>query len=278
MDCNHYKDFMRLLPLAAFAAAACLFAAPALACDTVLPPEQRDIDAPGTYCLAANRENPIRINASDVELDCRGRSLTHRQDEPWANEGVHLRGGSRAVVRNCRLVGWNLAMSVEDYSDAQLLNNTIVADGQAISARGPDRPEGGGLRLTGNRIFYYQAQTGAERAIDINHSPKPVLTNNLVAGFRGYTAIHLNRAADAQLTGNQLLDLNEGGGIAVDMRESPRARLVHNTVMLRRGVNAKGLAGASDATCIENVFVNVVDAGFEPCSVRRHNLHQISND
>ncbi|QQQ03589.1 NosD domain-containing protein [Lysobacter enzymogenes] len=269
---------MRLLPLAAFAAAACLFAAPALACDTVLPPEQRDIDAPGKYCLAANRENPIRINASDVELDCRGRTLTHRDDEPWVNEGVHLRGGSRVLVRNCRLVGWTLSMVVDQYADAQLLNNTVLANGPAISVHGSDRAEGDGLKLTGNRIFYYDARDGAEWAITINHSPKPVLTNNLVAGFRGYSAIMLNRAADAQLTGNQLLDLNEGGAAAVRMEQSPRARLVHNTVMLRRGVSAKGLVGASDATCIENVFVNVVDSGFELCSVRRHNVDQINND
>lgn len=269
---------MRFVSLTALAAAAYLFAAPVAACDTVLAPDQRDIDAPGKYCLAANREAPIRINASDVELDCRGRTLSHREDEPWLNEGVHLRNGSRAVVRNCRLTGWSLALVVDQYTDAQLLNNTIVAGGRAISVYGTDRPGGDGLSLTGNRIYYYDAHTGSEEAIAINHSPKPTLTNNLVAGFRGYNTIMLNRSADAQLTGNQLLDMNEGGSAAVRMEQSPRARLVHNTAMLRRGVSARGLVGAVDATCIENVFINTVHSGFEQCVVRRHNVEQINND
>lgn len=269
---------MRLFVSVALAATAYCFAAPALACDTVLAPDLRYIDAPGKYCLAANREESIVINASDVELDCRGRTLTRRTDQPSASEGILLRYGARATVRNCRLVGWNQSMVVDRYPDAQLLNNTIVADGPAITVYGTGRPEGDGLKLIGNRISYYDARNGSDRAIEVSESHKAALTNNLLAGFRGGDAILLQRAADAQLTGNQLLDLNEGGGVAVRMRESPRARLVHNTVMLRRGVAGRGLVGAVDATCIENTFINVVHAGFEQCVAWRHNLNQINND
>lgn len=248
------------------------------ACDSVLAPQVREINAPGSYCLSANRSAPIAIHADNVELDCRGRSIVHPIDEPSWNQGLHVVGGSDIIVRNCRFEGWNQSLLIDQSRNVQALNNSFIPEGTAITVYGGDHPEGDGLKLVGNRIFYYDSQQGAETAINLNHSPRPVLTNNLVAGFRGFAAVSLNRSPEAQLTGNQLLDLNEGGSAAFDLLYSPRPRLAHNTVMLRRGVNAHGLRGASEATCIENVFINAVHSGLESCVVSRYNLDRLSND
>lgn len=269
---------MRIFMRAGLALAGLICAGNALACDTVLDPRQRFIEEPGKYCLDADRDRPIAILADNVELDCRGHALTWTPEVNNEGVGVHLRRGDNAIVRNCRLVGWGFGILVSERTHAQVLNNTIHADGVGIQATGSEKPEGEDLRVIGNRIFYYGSRSGSEEAISINHSFKPVLTNNLVAGFRGRSAILLNRAADAQLTGNQLLDLNEGGAAAVRMQDSPRVRLVHNTAMLRRGVDGRGLVGAVDATCIENVFISTPAAGFEACSIRRYNVEQINND
>ncbi|MGH8082567.1 MAG: NosD domain-containing protein [Lysobacter sp.] len=269
---------MRMLLLAGSAIASLCFS-PAIraACEHILAPPLREISTPGSYCLDANRDQPIVIRANDVDLDCRGRTLTHRDDEPWANYGVHVDRVSNVTVRNCRLQGWNTSIALDRPTNVELINNTIDADGPAIGVFGDDRPDGA-VRLTGNRIFYYNARNGADTAISVNHTPQPVLTNNIVAGFRGSTSVYLNRSPDAQLTGNQFLDLNEGGAAAVRIEQSPRARLVHNTVMLRRGVDGRGLVDADEATCIENVFINTVHSGLERCVVRRYNVEQISND
>ncbi|MET4727232.1 hypothetical protein ABIE09_001026 [Lysobacter enzymogenes] len=271
---------MRIFMRTGLALAGLIGAGSALACDTVLDPQQRFIDQPGKYCLSADRDEPIAILADNVELDCRGRTLTWTPGNGNDGIGVHLRRGDKAIVRNCRLQGWSYGILVSERGNAQVLNNTVVDGGVGIAVQGSDRPEDENAQLIGNRIFYYgQGQGhGADSAIAVQHAAKPVLTNNLIAGFRGGSAILLDRAADAQLTGNQLLDLNEGGSAAVRMEYSPRTRLVHNTAMLRRGVNARGLVGAVDATCIENVFINTVEAGFEQCSVRRYNVAQINND
>jgi len=272
------RIFMRSSLAFGLALTGLFVAAPALACDTVLEPDQRFIDRPGKYCLGADRNQPIAILADEVELDCRGRTLTWTPGDGNDGIGVHLRRGDKATVRNCRLQGWSYGILVSERGNAQVLNNTVVDGGVGIAVQGNDRPEDENARLIGNRIFYYGPGRGADSAIAVQHAAKPVLTNNLIAGFRGASAILLDRAADAQLTGNQLLDLNEGGSAAVRMEYSPRARLVHNTAMLRRGVDGRGLVGAVDATCIENVFINTVVSGFELCSVRRYNLEQINND
>ncbi len=269
---------MRIFMRTGLALACLIGAGSALACDTVLDPQQRFIDQPGKYCLNADRNQPIAILADDVELDCRGRTLSWTPNDGNDGVGVHLRRGDKAVVRNCRLQGWSYGILVSERGNAQVLNNTVVDGGVGIAVHGSERPEDENARLIGNRIFYYGQGQGADSAIAVQHAAKPVLTNNLVAGFRGWSAILLDRAPDAQLTGNQLLDLNEGGSAAVRMEQSPRARLVHNTAMLRRGIDGRGLVGAVDATCIENVFINTVAPGFQQCSVRRYNLEQINND
>ncbi|QWP75201.1 right-handed parallel beta-helix repeat-containing protein [Lysobacter sp. K5869] len=269
---------MRIILRTGLALAGLIAAGSAFACDTVLDPQQRFIDRPGKYCLNANRDQPIAILADDVELDCRGRTLTWKPNDGNDGVGLHLRRGDKAIVRNCRLQGWSYGILVSERGNAQVLNNTVYANGVGIAVHGSERPEDENARLIGNRVFYYTQGNGADAAIEVQHAAKPVLTNNLIAGFRGRSAILLDRAPDAQLTGNQMLDLNEGGSEAVRMEYSPRAKLVHNTAMLRRGVNGRGLVGAQDATCIENVFINTVESGFQSCSVRRYNVEQIVND
>lgn len=270
---------MRILSFSGLAVVGLMFSPAALAaCETVLAPQVREINAPGAYCLSANRNEPIVIRADNVELDCRGRSIARTAHSSSGDHGVHLARGNNVTVRNCRFEGWNFSLLAEQFENVQILNNSFLPEGIAITLHGSDRPEGDGAKLIGNRIFYYQSQQGAEHAIGVWHSPRAVLTNNLVAGFRGFAAVRLDRSPDAQLTGNQLLDLNEGGASAFDLLYSPRARFVHNTVMLRRGVDGRGLRGATDATCIENVFINAVHSGLESCVVSRHNLDQLSND
>ncbi|MGO4260908.1 right-handed parallel beta-helix repeat-containing protein [Lysobacter sp. TAB13] len=268
-----------MLPFAGLALSGLFFSHSALAaCDTVLAPDARYIEAPGSYCLNADRARQIVISADNVELDCRGRTVSLPADQV-ENHGVHVRRGNNVIIRNCRLEHWPVALQVEEFSNVQILNNTIVEPaGMAINVFGGDRPEGDGLRVIGNRTIYYDAVNSSDDAIAIWHSPRPVLTNNVVVGFQGRASIRLERSPDAQLTGNQLLDLHEGGATSILLNESPRAQLVHNTIMLRHGVNARAVQGAIDATCIENVFINTVYSGLESCAVRRYNVERINND
>jgi hypothetical protein len=68
MDIHPERELMRMLPLAGLALSGLFFSHSALAaCDTVLAPDLRYIEAPGSYCLNADRARQIIISADNVE-------------------------------------------------------------------------------------------------------------------------------------------------------------------------------------------------------------------
>lgn len=158
---------MRILPFAGLALSGLLLSHTVhAACDTVLSPQVRSIESAGNYCLAANRSAPIEVRSDNVEIDCRGRTLSRPLDPSGSGTGVLLRGNN-LTVRNCRFEGWQFSVLAEQFLNVQILNNTFIPEGPAITVYGGDRPEGDGLRVIGNRVLFYGSQNGAEQAIGV---------------------------------------------------------------------------------------------------------------
>ncbi|RDZ28409.1 right-handed parallel beta-helix repeat-containing protein [Lysobacter silvisoli] len=269
---------MRFVPTLGLALSGLLCAHAALACDTVLAATDSVIDVPGKYCLNANRDHAVVIRSSNVELDCKTRTIS-RTDSYDGHIGIEVEEASNVVVRNCRIDGYPVGIQMQVQLDGQLINNTVINAGRPITVNGNRDPQNLGTRLTGNRIVGYlqndHDMPAWTPAIEVANLPKVQLINNVVVGYRGTRGALLENSPEAQLTGNQFLDFLAEGDDVIYLRDSPRGRLVHNTVAMDY-VRARAAIGSNtaDHTCVENIVINAMGGGFEACSVARYNVVQ----
>lgn len=270
---------MHLIQTAGLALLGLVCSNAALACDTVLAATTTTIDSAGHYCLNASRDLPIRITASNVELDCKGRTVSLRSGSQDDHTGIAVELSDKVTVRNCRIDGYRngIAMTVERSAD--LVNNTILhAKEFAISINGSRDPGPPGIRLIGNRVIGYwrgdDEYSVWTPAFDIWNAPGVQLTNNVVVGYRGARGVLLKRSPDARLTGNQFLDFTVEASGVISLDESPRARLVHNTVAMDQIRAREAMySNTADHTCVENIAINTQGWG-EGCAVSRYNVEQ----
>lgn len=268
---------MRLIAVTGLALSGLMLSGSALACETVLDPQQVQVFHPGKYCLSANRSLPIEIQGSDIELDCRSRSLIAPPGGGASPAGIRAHGDN-LIVRNCRVDGFERGIELDARGASQLVNNTVLRARQApLLVHGRHDPLATPIRVTGNRIFgYYDTEPswGSHAAVQVIGLNRAILSNNVVAGFRdGRRGLWLADAPDTQLIGNQFLDF-AGVDRMIQFDRSPRARVVHNTIMQSEPGLPHGMTGAVDATCVENVFVNTQRSGFSECAVTRHNVER----
>ncbi|MGO4260907.1 hypothetical protein [Lysobacter sp. TAB13] len=276
---------MRLIPIAGLALTGLMLSANALACDTILEPTRVAINGPGKYCLSANRSLPIEIFGSDVELDCRSRTLTNPAVNGGpgggAPYGIRVNPGTKVTVRNCRVDGFPIGIDMAAQSGGQLLNNTVLrAQDTPIMFHGQGNngdPLAEPNRIVGNRIVGY-VNNGSQPpnwgpAMRLIGLSRGVISSNVIAGYSGQTGLELMESPDAQLISNQFLDFHAVNRM-IRLEQSPRVRVVHNTIMSREPNVAQGISGATDATCIENVFINTQRSGFSECAVTRYNVEQ----
>lgn len=270
---------MRLIPFAGLTLSGLLCCGAATACDTVLTPDVSTIDASGNYCLNANRDRPIRITASQVELDCKGRTVSRRADLQGEHVGIAVELSNGVTIRNCRVDGYRSGITMTVERDAQLINNTILHSYEiAIGINGSRQPGPPGIRLTGNRVIgYWRGDDDYSvwtPAFDIWNAPGVQLVNNVVVGYRGARGVLLTRSPDAQLTGNQFLDFTVEASGVIALHESPRARLVHNTVAMDQVRAREAMySDTADHTCVENIAINTQGWG-SGCAVSRYNIEQ----
>lgn len=271
---------MRLIPIASLALTGLMLSSNAFACDTILGPSQISINSPGKYCLSANRGLPIEVNGSDIELDCRGRTLASGGPVGGgAQVGIRVNFSGKVIVRNCRIDGFPIGIDANTQSGLQLLNNTVLrSQDTPIAVHGGfNDPQVEPARIVGNRVIGYGTNGGSQPnfgpALRLVGLARAVISSNVVAGYNGPTALELFDSPDAQLTSNQFLDA-QGVNRMIRLEQSPRARVVHNTIMSRNPTVAEGLSGSTDATCVENVFINTVRSGFSDCVVTRYNVEQ----
>lgn len=269
---------MRSIPFTGLALAGLLLSPSAFACDSFVGAQQISVHGPGKHCLSANRSLPIEISGSDIELDCRTRSITNPTPDSGPAVGIRVNPGSKVVVRNCRVEGFLIGIDMAVQSESQLLNNTVLgARDHPIMVHGGNDPHGEPSRIVGNRVIGYPNGNSPSPswgpAVRVSGLGRAVISNNVVAGFSGPTGLELFDSPDAQLLSNQFLDFHQAGQM-IRLQHSPRARIVHNTIMSREPSVAQGLSGASGATCVENVFINTIQPGFSECAVTRHNVVQ----
>ncbi|MEI2455428.1 right-handed parallel beta-helix repeat-containing protein [Lysobacter firmicutimachus] len=268
---------MRIIAITGLALSGLMFSASAFACENVLDPQQVQVYHPGKYCLSANRILPIEIQGSNIELDCRSRSVIAPPGAGAGPAGIRAHG-ENVIVRNCRVDGFDHGIELDARGASQLVNNTVVRAKQApLLVHGNRDPYAEPIRITGNRVFGYfdvEPAWSQQPAIQVIGLNRAILSNNVVAGFRGgRSGLMLVDAPDTQLIGNQFLDF-EGSDRMIRLEQSPRARVVHNTIMQRDPSVLQGIAGAVDATCVENVFINTQRSGFSECAVTRHNVER----
>ncbi|UHQ21320.1 hypothetical protein LVB77_11525 [Lysobacter sp. 5GHs7-4] len=270
---------MRFMPYLGLALFGLGFSTAASACDTVLTPDVNTIAASGSYCLNASRDRPIRIVASNVELDCKGRTVSRRTDAQGEHIGIEVEPGNGVTVRNCRVDGYRSGILLTAERDAQLINNTILrATEIAITVNGSRIPGPPGIRLTGNRVIGYWRGNDEYSvwtpAFDISNAPGVQMVNNVVVGYRGARGVVLAHSPDAQLTGNQFLDFTAEASGVISLTDSPRARLVHNTVAMDQVRAREAMySDTADHTCVENIAINTQGWG-AGCAVSRYNIEQ----
>ncbi len=237
------------------------------------------IDAPGYYCLKDNLGTSliggaIGVEASNVTVDCRGRSLAYATPE---NDAFAITGGGfgpvqDVTVRNCKIVDFASGIVFGPGSQRiQILNNDIVGaryDGIVLWASDS--------RVAGNRVLNGRHATGLDYSRNITvtafqpgtPSTGNQIVNNLIAGASGngrIWGIRLDLTNDALVSNNEIVDLQpNAGGFAMAIQvDGTGAEVINNTMTSRAGVQF-GISG-SPALCTRNIAIGLSNDGFAGC-------------
>lgn len=265
---------------AALSGLAALVAAPAAQADTsnckVITTLPYVAAAPGHYCLASNLVHAgtgpqaIRINASDVVLDCNGYSID--QTGTPATAGVYLTGRADVVIRNCTLRNFERGLFVLGGAPRsrriELIGNTIVGarlvgiqaelrDGVVLDNRIIDTTGSRAVRLTadgeglllfeGNAIRGVTGAGAAAYGLTIEGAGRAVVAANSIAA--------VGTSANTTAYGVRILT-------AASVAPSP-AIIEDNTLSAPGGLSNVPLSRASTTArsrCVGNTIVGVKNA------------------
>jgi nitrous oxidase accessory protein NosD len=243
------------------------------------------ITAPGYYCLKQNIATNLvggafTIDASDVTLDCRGRSVTHTDPN---NESTGLGGGGmtpvqNVTVRGCRFIGFGTGIVFTPGSEhIEILSNDVIKYRYDAIVMWTNH-----TRIAGNNVLSgYNTDFYVMHGIVAAASDDVVIANNVVSGAQGAQwvwGIALQNATNVLVNNNQVVDLRpaDGGyavGIIVDGGSAATARVVSN-VMMSRIPMSFGIDASTGATCTRNIGIGLERSGFDTCTVNVANIEQ----
>jgi hypothetical protein len=247
-----------------------------------------DITSPGRYCLAADQVTPsfygIRINASDVELDCAGHAITPTTRSA-GSDGVSSDWGLKNIaVKNCTIKDFDRGIRVGyEGSNVTIWNNHV--DGSISSGI---EAWGNGTRVVGNRVtntynapgqlangihlLPFNPSTSATGQVAMNNVVAEIGSDTTVAGFI------VSGSSAPQLVNNQVIDLQGIGNVFgiwlsdfAQGASTTNATLINNT-MVSRLPNAIAVYFGVPATCYGNTIVGFGSGALDACVTKRDNI------
>lgn len=238
-----------------------------------------DITAPGRYCYAANLVSPsfygVRIEASDVELDCRGFSTTTSMGRTGGTDGISVINGARhATIQNCKVIGFDRGITAFAGSTyARIANNHVDASlSTGIGAWGNY------AQITGNRVSNTHPEDPTQQAEGIVLLPTSpeiaargqVVTNNVVVNTYGGSlaaGIHVLGSTSPLISGNSIMELSTtSGGIAIGLwlgnwaqgANTTGARITGNQTMSRNTMFYDVLQSGPMVRCDGNIIIGTL--------------------
>lgn len=267
------------------------------------------ISNPGIYVLGQDlaleypNHTAVRILASDVTLDCQGKSLRPASRDD-GNEGVFIQAAlTGVIVTNCVIEDFTFGIrGGAGGTGLQALNNDIRNTGIGIYLAGND------TLIAGNRIVAMDYFLGPpDRGIGIllssfdGTSDQPstgaVIQDNVIVGIAGSQqaiGIEVVGSQGAKLLGNKILDLSVTGPDAmvhgISLRASYRWPKPPGQDVLTTGTIMRGnelmirqhplntFAYATDgialeaAECVGNLSIGFATPAFAGCLVASKNI------
>lgn len=245
-----------------------------------------NITAPGYYCLKQNISTDliggaIEIQANDVTLDCKGRSITHTSP---TNEATGIGGGGfgpihDVTVRSCKVVNFSTGIVFSPGAERiEIINNDVLQsalDGIVIWANNS--------RIVGNNLLNANDRIGLGFVRNITatafepgvRSTGNVITNNVIAGSSGAGSIwgiRVDMAVDVTVNNNQIVDLRpnaNGFAHSISIDASSSARVISNVMMSREG-NVVGVV-AGNSLCTRNIAIGLANDGYMWCTTSVNN-------
>ncbi|KAF1718055.1 hypothetical protein CSC74_03930 [Pseudoxanthomonas yeongjuensis] len=282
---------------------------PARVAAAIVPNQTLTISNPGTYVLDQDLvlEGPyhtaVRILASDVTIDCQGKSL-RPASRAEGNEGVFIQAAlTGVIVTNCVIEDFTFGIrGGVGGTGLQALNNDIRNTGIGIHLAG------NGTLIAGNRIVAMDYFLGPpDRGIGIllssfdGTSDQPstgaVIQDNVIVGIAGSQqaiGIEVVGSQEAKLLGNKILDLRVTGPDAMVHGISLRAlyrwpkppgqdvlttgTIIQGNELMIRQHPLNTFAYATDgialeaAECVGNLSIGFATPAFAGCLVASENI------
>ena len=212
------------------------------------------IRASGRYCYASDLVSSsfygVRIEANDVDLDCRGFSTATSMGRTGGTNGISVIGGSHhATIKNCKVSGFDLGITAFAGSTyGRILNNHVDSSlSIGIGAWGDF------AHVTGNRVSNTHPEDSTQHATGISLYPVSpeiaaqgqVVANNVVVntyGGSGAIGIYVSGSAAPVIRGNSIIELRPAdGGFSFGLwlanwaqgANTTGARIIGNQIMSR---------------------------------------------
>lgn len=246
------------------------------------------ISAPGTYCLvndldtSQNGGGAIVINASNVRLDCNGRTIRNKNS---ANSDVGIASGGRngVSIENCGIDGFEEGIHFDVRSNSVSIRNNTVRNARTYGIL----TWGNSIEITGNSVIdtkYVSASRNYNQAIVASaYSPgvlsrDVVIRGNRVLGLSGTAqmqAIRVEYSTAPVIEGNhvgRLLPASTGYGFGIFTSATSRAVIKDNILTGSPSYPLSGIQSDATAICTGNVINGYRTSGIETCGLSGGNF------
>lgn len=247
------------------------------------------ISAPGRYCYGADLSTSsfsgVRIEASDVTLDCAGFRTTSSLPRSGGSDGIYTAGEVRNVtIRNCRVGGFDRGITAfAGAVGTRILDNHVdAAQTMGIGAWGD------GAQVIGNRVTNTHPAEPGQYANGISLLPvapetparNQVVARNVVVNVYGSaqtTGIVVSGSTAPKIVGNTILSLRpDEGGHAIGLwlsgwaqgARTTSATVADNQLMTRPSASYTDFAAEtieSATSCTGNVTIGVSASNLWSC-------------
>jgi len=231
------------------------------ACGTVL-------DTPGetyrvTSDIAPCGKTALRINASDITLDCRGFSLTNAGANDSA-QGIRVLSVEGVTVANCSISGYQTGIDISSSAnDTTIHNNTLFniteVAGTPIGIGGAETAQN--VNITYNNVtnvFESGGDGGIGMSLGSDSASNFFIAHNTVSGIE-QPGIAIN-AVNSTIYNNTLFNNSFVGGnhgaLEVTIRDNV---LVHSNLMFNnsdQGAELTSSGGSNNFTFRDNIINN----------------------
>jgi len=236
------------------------------------------VAGPGAYCLgnalSANTTSGffVKIDADDVQLDCRGHSLHNANTSTNGNAyAIQLTNHRNVRIRNC-LISGGFAAGIYVYQDNGMANqnSSIDISGNAVSGTYwyGIFAYGTGISIRDNRIDDIGGRASFAMGIRVggsNVSGEPrffVVDGNAISGVdspgNNAYGIYANNADGSVITDNAIAGMRTHNGsydaVGVSLLLAENTRITGNTITGTPAVEDIGIVAPASNACFDNLI------------------------